>query len=356
MLAFGSVIGILGGGQLGRMMAMAAAELGYHVHIFTNEVDAPAEEVSKFTTVADYHDEKALKAFAESVDMVTLEFENIPLNTARIIEASQTLWPTSSVLEICQHRMREKEFIRSLDIQTAPFMLVETPEQLQQAGQHIGFPGILKTATLGYDGKGQWKLTKAADVDALGEEITFNNTYIYEGFVGFTKEISVIIARNALGETSYYPPVENIHKNHILHQTIAPADISAETKAQALDIAKKIANALELVGIVAIEMFVLKDGRIAVNELAPRPHNSGHWTLDATPINQFELTIRAITGLPLPDHHNYLPAIMTNLIGDDVMGAEKYLQQSGCCLHLYGKKEARLGRKMGHVTQLVARV
>lgn len=355
LLPPGSTIGILGGGQLGRMLAIAAARLGYHAHIYCPDEDCPASEVAARTTVAPYEDEASLLRFAASVDAVTYEFENIPSISVSTIERRVDVRPASRVLTTCQHRLREKDAVSVLGIGTAPYRAVTSLLELEEAAQQLGMPCILKTCEMGYDGKGQYKITSPADIQTAWKQLARNTSapsFILEGYVNFSLEISVIVARNGNGDMAAYPPVQNIHRNHILHQTIAPAPISKDVSEEAENVARRIAEALELNGILAIEMFVLDDGKIIVNELAPRPHNSGHWTLDAAACDQFEQTLRAVCNLPLGSTRILTPAVMTNLIGNDIDGWQKYLAEPNARLHLYGKKEAKPGRKMGHVTRL----
>lgn len=348
-LPFGGTIGILGGGQLGRMMAMDAARLGYHVHVFTPEKDSPAEEVSLKTTVADWSDTEALQAFAASVDVATLEFENIPVRAAETVAARTAFYPSPTLLKITQHRLREKMFINECGIATAPFKSVTSEREAMAAAETIGTPAILKTAEMGYDGKGQVTIRAKEEAGAAFASLKTKEA-VLEGFVDFEMEISVIVTRSTHGEIAIFPPVHNTHKNFILHETIAPAPISEVLSQQAQNIASTLASRSELIGILAVEMFVTKDGRIVVNELAPRPHNSGHWTMDGCATSQFEQTVRAICGLPLGRVDIVRPTRMLNLIGDDILNAETYLTDTpDARLHLYGKKEARPGRKMGHV-------
>ncbi len=350
MLKPSSIIGILGGGQLGRMMAIAAAELGYSVHIYCPEIDSPASEVAKFTTIGAYDDVAALTKFASSVDVVTYEFENIPAAPVEAIAKIVSVFPSPKILAISQHRVLEKQAINSLGIATAPFVPVSSYDDLVGAAQKLGLPAVLKTATMGYDGKGQVILRGLDDLRTSGLE--FSSPLILEGFVNFKMEISVVVARDAAGNVACYCPVQNIHKNHILAETIAPAAISEKLAAEAEKIATKLANGLDLVGLMAVEMFVSSDDKIIVNELAPRPHNSGHWTLDACVTSQFEQAIRAVCGLPLGNAARMCDARMVNLIGDDVNEWQKYAATANAKLHIYGKKETKSGRKMGHVTLL----
>lgn len=343
----GSTIGILGGGQLGRMLAQAAERLGYHVHIFCPEVDAPAREVSKHTTVASYDDRDALKRFARDCDVITYEFENIPAAAVNDAARHAPVHPSPEILALSQHRVREKQAVNKLGIATAPFAPVSNEKELAAAIKKIGLPAVLKTSTMGYDGKGQWTIKSASSLPELKE-----GEYILEGFVDFAMEISVIVARGADGNMACYCPVQNIHKNHILAETLVPAPTSPALAKEAESIARKIAEGINLVGIMAVEMFVTKDGKLLVNELAPRPHNSGHWTLDACSTSQFEQCVRAVCGLKLGSTERLCDARMINLIGDEVNDWQKYVAMPDAKLHLYGKKEARPGRKMGHVTFL----
>lgn len=352
-LAPGSTIGIVGGGQLGRMMSVQASKMGYQVHIYSPEADSPAAEVSKFATVAAYDDEKMLAEFCKAVDVVTLEFENIPLSAAKFIEANNTLHPSSRVLEICQHRVKEKKFVSELGIETAPFAPATTLGEAKDACEAIGFPCVLKTCTMGYDGKGQAMVKSASEVEAAWAKLNSDDVII-EGFVPFVKEASVVVTRDVAGHVLCFPLVENVHKNHILHQTIAPAEADIQTLEKAEEIALRIAEALDLVGILAVELFVMDDGTLKVNEMAPRPHNSGHWTIEACQVSQFEQAIRAAAGLPLAAINQHSRAVMTNLIGDDVNEWLALASKPKHTLHLYGKKEVKPGRKMGHVTQLVS--
>lgn len=345
-----STIGILGGGQLGRMLAIAAAEMGYHVHIYCPEESCPASEVAQTTTTASYEDVKAMTAFAQRVDVITYEFENIPV--APVIEAAKhaPVYPSPEILAASQHRVLEKQALNRLGVATAPFAPVATRAELEDAVKQLGLPAVLKTAMMGYDGKGQWKLK---DHEPLPEFPCTGEQYILEGFVNFRMEISVIVARDARGHVACYCPVQNIHKNHILSETIAPAPISAVLAAKAENMARTIAEGLKLVGLMAVEMFVTEEDDLLVNELAPRPHNSGHWTIDACITSQFTQTIRAVCGLPLGNPRRLCDARMLNLIGDDINDWQRHAAQPNAKLHLYGKKEARPGRKMGHVTFLV---
>jgi 5-(carboxyamino)imidazole ribonucleotide synthase len=351
VIAPGSVIGIIGGGQLGRMTAMAAARLGYHVHIYCPEHDSPASEVAREVTVAPYNHVKALESFAKSVDVVTFEFENIPHESVELLEKLVPVHPSSELLKISRNRLREKDFINDLGIDTADYAEITSLDSLREALQEFEFPCILKTTEMGYDGKGQVKLSSASSLEEAWSSLHTDEA-ILEAFVPFEMEISVIVARRGDGEMVVYPPVQNIHENHILKETVLPAPISEQVAQEAVRIAGTIAAEAKLVGVLAVEMFVLEDGSVRVNEMAPRPHNSGHWTLDAAMTSQFEQQVRAICGLPLGSTMPLCGAKMLNLLGDDVAAWEDYLKDPYARLHLYGKAEARTGRKMGHVTFL----
>ena len=354
-LSPGATIGILGGGQLGRMTALAAANLGYRCHIFCQSVDEPAAQVAAQTTLATFDDTDALDQFARTVDVATLEFENVPIASLERIARSTPVYPAPSVQAVAQNRLKEKSFANSLGIATAPFRAVGSSAELHEAVAEIGTPSVLKTVRMGYDGKGQVSIKADTALDAAWSESGASPATeggILEGFVDFACEISVIVARGVSGETSAFVPVENRHANHILDVTIAPADISARTAGTANDIATRLAQGLDVVGLLAIEMFVTASGDVLVNEVAPRPHNSGHWTMDACRTGQFEQLVRAICGLPLGDPSRRCDAMMKNLIGDDVNDWPKYLADPAAKLHLYGKSETRPGRKMGHVNFL----
>ncbi|HTH16714.1 MAG TPA: 5-(carboxyamino)imidazole ribonucleotide synthase [Magnetospirillum sp.] len=350
----GSTIGIIGGGQLGRMAALAAARLGYRVHVFCPEADSPTEQVAAAATVAEYTDLKALEAFARAVDVVTFEFENIPADSVRLLASLVPVRPNWRVLEVAQDRIAEKRFFNSIGIATAPWAEVSCLDDLKAAVTDIGRPCVLKTTRLGYDGKGQVKITAATDLEAAWASLG-GAPSILEGFVDFDGEVSIIVARGVDGAWATFDPAWNVHTNHILDTTTIPAPISYELAEQARKAAHKVAEALELEGLLAVEMFVSKDGHLLANEMAPRPHNSGHWTIDACVTDQFEQFIRAVCGLPLgsPDRHS--DAIMKNLIGDDVHDWPQILKDPSAKLHLYGKSEAREGRKMGHVTHVSPR-
>ncbi|MCC7274339.1 MAG: 5-(carboxyamino)imidazole ribonucleotide synthase [Alphaproteobacteria bacterium] len=347
----GATIGILGGGQLGRMLALAAAGLGYRAHVFTPEEDSPAAQVSAAATVADYGDLDALARFAAAVDVVTFEFENVPAATAAHLAARVPVHPSPRILAIAQDRLAEKRFLRDIGVAIADFVPVDDRAGLDAAVAALGLPAVLKTVRLGYDGKGQAMIGAAGDLDAAFAALA-GAAGVLEAFVDFRMEASVVVARGVDGTMAAYVPVENRHVHHILDTTIAPADLSPDRADAATAIARHIAGRLGLVGLLAVEMFVGRDGRILVNELAPRPHNSGHWTIDACRTSQFEQHVRAVCGLPLGSPERHSDAVMKNLIGDEVRLWREALADPTAKLHLYGKTEARPGRKMGHVTRV----
>jgi 5-(carboxyamino)imidazole ribonucleotide synthase len=357
MLEPGATIGILGGGQLARMLALAGARLGLKSHVFSPVADDPAFDVCAAHTKADFLDEAALAAFADSVDVVTYEFENVPARTAQVLEAHRPVRPNPKVLALTQDRLIEKEFVRSLGVATADFADVANADDLARAVARLGRPSILKTRRFGYDGKGQTQIRDGVDLAqafaALG-----GAPCILEGFVPFVKEVSVVAARGLDGDFRAYDVCENIHEHHILAETRAPAAISETTARAAVDMARAIADAADYVGVIAVEMFVVAAGsgeRLVVNEIAPRVHNSGHWTLDGALTSQFEQHMRAVAGMPLGATARHgRQVVMRNLIGADADGWARLLAEDGACLHLYGKRESRPGRKMGHVTRVIA--
>ena len=300
------------------------------------------------TTIGAYQDGAALRAFAQSVDVITFEFENIPAETLEMLDYITAVRPKPSVLFTTRHRLREKEFIRALAIATAPFAPVRSEAELAAALKDIGAPSVLKTTELGYDGKGQVVIKNVAD-GARAWASLGKTQCVLEKFITFSAEASVIVARSTTGEARCYPLVENIHRNHILHRTIAPATFIDQHQAEATRIAKTLAEALDVVGLLAVELFVTVDG-LLVNELAPRPHNSGHWSMEGAPTSQFEQHIRAICGWALGDTSAIRPCEMINLLGDDWLQWQEYAKQPEAHVHLYGKTESRPGRKMGHVT------
>ncbi|WP_102107305.1 5-(carboxyamino)imidazole ribonucleotide synthase [Oceaniglobus roseus] len=350
-LAPGAVIGILGGGQLGRMLALAAARLGLRVHVFEPAAGAPAAEVSGACTTAPYDDEAALRAFADSVDVITYEFENIPTSALDLLETLRPIRPNREALRISQDRLTEKDFLNRLGLSTAPYVPVQTAADLRHAIDTIGTPAILKTRRFGYDGKGQARLATPGDAD--GALAAMNGAEaILEGFVDFSHEVSVIGARGLDGEVACYDPGQNVHADGILHITTLPADLSQSQLADAVLMAGRVLNALDYVGVLGIELFVTDRGLI-VNEIAPRVHNSGHWTQNGCTIDQFEQHIRAVAGWPLGDATRHSDIVMTNLIGDDIRRVPTLAKDPANAIHLYGKAEARPGRKMGHVNRWV---
>jgi 5-(carboxyamino)imidazole ribonucleotide synthase len=349
-VAPGSTIGILGGGQLGRMLALAAARLGLKTHIYCDEDDAPAFDVCHARTFARYDDERSLAHFAVACDAVTFEFENVPARTAAFVAERTPLNPGARALALTQDRLEEKNFVSSLGLQTPAFHAVSSPEEARAAFGAINGPSVLKTRRFGYDGKGQAKTLSADDV--VNAWTAFEDApSILEAFIDFEFEASIIGARGQDGDFVAYDPPQNIHENHILRRSTVPSRLSAAQAVQARHIARRIADALEYVGVLAVELFVTKEGTLLVNEIAPRVHNSGHWTIDACLVSQFEQHIRAVAGWPLGSPERHADAVMENIIGHEAADWHKLSESCGA-LHLYGKKELRAGRKMGHITRL----
>lgn len=350
----GRTIGIIGGGQLGRMMAIAAARLGYRVHVFCPDADCPASHVAVRHHRAAYDDLEALDAFSAVVDVATIEFENVPMVTVERLQSRIPMRPSPEVLRVAQDRILEKKFLNDAGIPTAPWRAVRNTQDFQSSLAAIGTPSILKTARLGYDGKGQRKIDNAADLPVAWDRFG-GVECILEGFVAFEREISVIVARGVDGALRHYDPVENEHRDHILAVTRVPARIAPAVASAAQEMVNRIATRLDLVGLIAVEMFVTPDGRVLANEIAPRPHNSGHWTIEGASTDQFEQTIRAVCGLPLGSPLRRFDAVMENLIGADVERWRDLVGKPDAHLHLYGKAETRPGRKMGHVTWIKPR-
>jgi 5-(carboxyamino)imidazole ribonucleotide synthase len=347
-----STIGLVGGGQLGRMSALAAARLGYRCHILTREPDSPASQVSAAATISDYHEPEELRRFAAAVDVISFEFENVSAEGLDLLASLKPVRPSPGILRTSQDRVVEKTFLNGAGVPTAPWAAVDDLAGLRTAVERIGLPAVLKTTRLGYDGKGQRLLRRHDELADSYAELS-PKPLILEGFINFSHEVSVVVARGADGAYTAFDTVENRHRNHILDLTLAPARIATTVDEQAQVIARKVADALDLVGLLAVEMFVDRDGRVLANEIAPRPHNSGHWTIDACPASQFELHIRAIAGLPLPPAIRHSDAVMKNLVGPEETALwPTILATPGLIPHLYGKTEARPGRKMGHVTRL----
>ncbi len=350
----GSVIGILGGGQLGRMLALAAARLGLRCHIYCPDPESPAFDVAAAQTIAAYDDMAALEEFARSVDVVTYEFENVPVAAAKQLAESAPVRPGPRALAVSQDRLVEKSFMAELGIGTAAFAPVDDRASLDQAIAKTGIPGILKTRRLGYDGKGQAPIRSPDQAgDAL--ESMLGAPAILEALVDFEREISVIGVRTVRGAIAVYDPAENVHRDGILATSAVPASIDAAVAAEARRIATEITNALDYVGAIGVELFVERDGSLLVNEIAPRVHNSGHWTEDACAVSQFENHIRAVAGWPLGPTTRHTDVVMTNLIGLDAEAWRDLAAEPDALVHLYGKREARAGRKMGHVNRLRAR-
>jgi 5-(carboxyamino)imidazole ribonucleotide synthase len=354
LLKPGATIGILGGGQLGRMLALAAAPLGLDCHIYSPDKDSCAFEVVRRSTCASYEDEAALGRFAGAVDVITYEFENVPAKTAAFLAKRRPVLPDPRVLETTQDRLAEKDFLRDLKIATAPYAAVHSATQLADGIVKVGLPAVLKTRRLGYDGKGQAKIGKGDDPIAAWRSVK-NAHCILEGFVKFEREVSVIAARGHDGTVVCFDVTENEHRDHILKVSRVPAKVTPALAAEARRIATRIAKAFDYVGVLAVEMFVVRAGgkrHVIVNEIAPRVHNSGHWTIDGATASQFEQHIRAVAGWPLAKPLRLGRAEMTNLIGTEVSQTAQWLTVPGASLHLYGKGEARAGRKMGHVTRV----
>lgn len=346
----GSTIGILGGGQLGRMLALAAARLGMKTHIFCPDPESPAFDVTPLKTVAAYDDEDALAAFAASVDVVTYEFENVPAKTAAFLANLKPLRPGANALAVSQDRLAEKAFLTINRIPVAPFAAITDLDRLEAELEEIGTPAVLKTTRLGYDGKGQ-RIVRNMEDAALAWELLSPKPLVLEAFIEFEKEISVVVARNALGEVASFDPAENVHRDHILKTSTVPADITGKTAKKAGEIAKTIAAALDYVGVLGVEFFVLPGGKLLVNEIAPRVHNSGHWTEAVAITDQFEQHIRAVLNWPLGDPARMADVVMENLIGDEIAAIPERLGPA-IKPHAYGKAESRRGRKMGHINRV----
>ncbi|MEO6740281.1 MAG: 5-(carboxyamino)imidazole ribonucleotide synthase [Chthoniobacteraceae bacterium] len=349
----GATLGVMGSGQLGRMFAIAARRMGYRVHTFSPDSDTPTGQVADLETTAAYDDEAAVREFAKSVAVLTFEFENVPSRTVEWAAAHCPVRPSGKVLHICQHRLREKEFLAGAGIPVAPFRKIDSAAQLAAAAAEIGLPGVLKTAAFGYDGKGQRKLKPGDDLAEAWRPFE-GQPAVLEKFIPFEREISVIVARGLDGAMTTWPVCENEHANHILDVTLCPARLPATVAARAAELARSIAVALDLTGVLAVEMFLMGDGTIFVNELAPRPHNSGHFSFDASVTSQFEQQVRAVCGLPLGSTESLRPSAMANLLGDEWSAGEPDWAAVAAFpevkIHLYGKASPKPGRKMGHLT------
>lgn len=355
----GATLGVLGSGQLGRMFAIAAARMGYHVHVFSPDRNTPAGEVARREFSASYEDEEALIEFAKSVDVVTFEFENVPAAVSTAIGNHALIRPSAHVLDICQNRLREKTALRDAGLPVPEFRRVSSTDELLSSVKEIGLPCVIKTASSGYDGKGQAVISSTEECPSRWTSLGTDEA-ILEQFVEFEREISVIGARNPQGEFAVYRPFDNTHVNHILDVTSCPADLSPHTEKQAVDIARTVFEQLHVIGVLCVELFVTRSGDLLINELAPRPHNSGHLTLDAHRTCQFEQQVRTICGLPPGSVDQLAPAAMVNVLGDLWESGEPawdhLCNQSDVHLHLYGKRDARPGRKMGHITALAQSV
>ncbi len=351
----GAVIGVLGSGQLGRMLALAARRMGYRTHVFSPDPGAPASQVADRAWTAAYDDLDAVRAFAQSVSAVTLEFENIPASTVEEIEELVPVRPGGAVLHTTQHRLREKTFLDRAGFPTVPFRAVPSRAALDVALKELRPPTVLKTAGFGYDGKGQTKISSSDEIEAAWATLGGSEA-VLEAWVDFACEVSVVAARGMEGAFVHFGVAENTHRDHILDLTLAPAALSPETTYEAVEITQGIFEELDIVGTACVELFLSTDGTLLVNEIAPRPHNSGHWTIDAAVTSQFEQQLRAVCGVPLGDTEQLRPAAMANLLGDLWMEGEPEwtmaLAFPEVKLHLYGKREARPGRKMGHLTAL----
>lgn len=349
-LSPGAVIGILGGGQLGRMLSVAASRLGFKTCIFEPGADCPASQVSNCHFRKPYEDEAALNAFAAAVDVITYEFENIPTSALDVLEKLRPVRPGRNALRVSQDRLVEKAFLADLGLATAPFAAVDEAEDLAEGLAEIGFPAILKTRRFGYDGKGQARINAASEAEQALAEMR-GQPAILEGFVTFRREVSVIGARGPDGQVACFDPGENVHEGGILRTTTVPARLSAAQRADAVLLAGQILNKLDYVGVMGVELFVTDTG-LVVNEIAPRVHNSGHWTQQGCSVDQFEQHIRAVAGWPLGDGRRHADVVMENLIGEDVDRVPAIARESGAALHLYGKAEVKPGRKMGHVNRV----
>jgi len=351
----GSTVGVMGSGQLGRMFAIAARRMGYRIHTFSPERDTPTGQVADVEVCAGYGDEAAVRAFAQGVDVLTFEFKNVPVQSVDWAAEHCVVRPSGRVLHVCQHRLREKEFLKAAGLPLPDFAPVDSLDSLRAAVARLGTPSVLKTAAFGYDGKGQRKIMPDSNLGEVWAGFE-GQAAVLEAWVPFEREISVLVARSVAGETAVYPVCENVHTHHVLDLTLVPARISPEEARLALQLAERAAVALDLVGLLAVEMFLLADGRILINELAPRPHNSGHFSFDASITSQFEQQLRAVCGLPLGATDLLRPAAMANLLGDVWVNGEPDWAAAAALpsvkIHLYGKAEPRPGRKMGHLVAL----
>lgn len=348
----GAIIGILGGGQLGRMLSVAAARLGFRTHIYEPGANPPAGHVADHVTTAAYEDEAALRAFGDAVDVITYEFENVPTSALDLLGALAPIHPGREALRISQDRITEKDFLSGLGLNVAPYAAVDDAASMQAAVEKVGVPAILKTRRFGYDGKGQARLKSADDAEQALADMA-GAPSVLEGFIDFTCEISVIAARSPSGEVACYDPGENVHEGGILRKTTVPANVKSALRMDAVLLAGRILNELDYVGVMGVELFVTPNG-LVVNEIAPRVHNSGHWTQNGCTVDQFEQHIRAIAGWPLGNGQRHSDVVMENLIGDDMNRVPSLAAQAETALHLYGKADVKAGRKMGHVNHVSA--
>lgn len=355
----GATLGVLGSGQLGRMFAIAARRLGYRVHVLSPDDDTPTGQVADLEVRADYLDLASVEAFAKGVSVVTFEFENVPAETTRICQKFAPVRPAGSVLFTSQNRRREKTYLRDAGLPVTPFVAVESVEELQAALWQLGTPAVLKTADWGYDGKGQSVIRSIEDAPAAWAKLGAPHA-ILEAFIDFESELSVVAARGINGDFASYGPIGNSHSRHILDVSICPARVSPKVATEAVEIARAVLERLDVIGVLCVEFFLTRDGRLLINETAPRPHNSGHLTIDAHVSCQFEQQVRAICGLPLGSSEQRSPSAMANLLGDLWEDGEPnwpaLLAYPSVKLHLYGKREARAGRKMGHLTALASTI
>jgi len=349
----GSTIGILGGGQLGRMLALAAARLGMRTHIYCPDANSPAFDVTPRKTVAAYDDEAALAEFAASVDVITYEFENVPAKTAAFLANLKPLRPGANALAVAQDRLAEKAFLTINRIPVAPFAAITDLDRLEAELEEIGTPAVLKTTRLGYDGKGQ-RIVRNMEDAAHAWETLSPRPLVLEGFIEFEREISVVVARNSAGEIAAFDPAENVHRDHILKTSTVPANVPGRTAKRAVELASRIAEALDYVGVLGVEFFALEGGKLLVNEIAPRVHNSGHWTEAVAITDQFEQHIRAVLDWPLGDPTRLADVVMENLIGDEIAAIPERLGEAARP-HAYGKADARKGRKMGHINRVTVK-
>ncbi|MFM2096305.1 MAG: hypothetical protein RIS70_3429 [Planctomycetota bacterium] len=351
----GSKIGVLGSGQLGRMFAIAARRMGYRVHVLSPDDDTPTGQVADLEIRAEYNDLDAIARFAKAVDVITFEFENVPVETTDAAERHAPIRPAGRVLHTTQNRVREKTFLRSAGLPVTPFAVIRSEADLTSASEMAGVPGVMKTASWGYDGKGQVKVSAVADLLPAWRQLG-GVEVILERWVDYVAEFSVVAVRGADGTVVCYDPIRNVHRNHILDISSSPAGFDPKVAAAAVEIAREVMTRLEVIGVLCVEFFLAGDGSLMINELAPRPHNSGHLTIDGHIACQFEQQVRSVCGLPLGSVEQLRPAAMVNLLGDEWAGGEPVwnaaLAMPGVKLHLYGKREPRPGRKMGHLTAL----